>query len=730
MADYDTASSPISELLHAPRNKEEKLQLVSNVWDYVSKSRYGLHYVIKESMHMVAGQQWIRFNQAQNSFDRHSLEEWVPTPTTNYLVETFDYIKDLFTSGDIGPTVDPSTRDQEDIDRAKAAQRILRSEFERLDSETELLGNAASWLALTGNAVLFSTWNGLHGDLVKIPRMKMRKEAVTYDIMRCPSCGWSERAEVAPERCASCSDFMVGDTAVERDLITDKPIYETHEEQHTDKAGKPVFDEVRLGNLEEHVVNLLNFYPQPTREWKDIRYAIETDVMDIDRVKDLFGSKAKNVTAENIHVDDWAGAFSLKMTADQNLEDSDINESDKCIVKIFRHVPDRRFKRGKLIICTHDTILFDGDLDSCDGKLPYTLIKYRDVPGSFWGQGPIPDQLPSQKRINAIDSNIVQNRKQMVNPQWLIPEGAGISRVSGRAGLVLRWSPHSTGGYKPEKVPGVPLPQQVLGEREQTRQDMRSISGIHELMQGQLPSGSSGLETGAAVEFIFERAYKRFGVAIRQWRGGLAEHFHRNLKILEKYLEEDRIVRVLGDNSELESYYYSNSDFFNTEDMVVRTGVGLQGSDVAYQQRIMQAAQQGLLGNIQAPVIRGKILEKLDIEGFDSEYVLDAKKARRVLMALRDQKEPDPILPQIDNHAIQFTILRDFMLSSDFYKLNDEIKASIQERAQQHQQIMQQQQQQVMQAAQATKGAGDQAAQAVQDSGAMGQQGVPTQGVQ
>ena len=215
---------------------------------------------------------------------------------------------------------------------------------------------------------------------------------------------------------------------------------------------------------------------------------------------------------------------------------------------------------------------------------------------------------------------------------------------------------------------------------------MRSISGIHEIMQGQLPSGSSGLETGAAVEFIFERAYKRFGVAIRQWRGGLAEHFHRNLKILEKYWEEDRIVRVLGENSELESYYYSNSDFFNTEDMVVRTGVGLQGSDVAYQQRIMQAAQQGLLGN--------------------------------------------PILPTIDNHAIQFSILRDFMLSSDFYKLNEEIQASIQQRAQEHQQIMQQQQQQVMQAAQATKGAGDQAAQAVQDSGAMGQQGVPTQGVQ
>ena len=141
----------------------------------------------------------------------------------------------------------------------------------------------------------------------------------------------------------------------------------------------------------------------------------------------------------------------------------------------------------------------------------------------------------------------------------------------------------------------------------------------------------------------------------------------------------------------------------------------------------MQASQQGLLGDIRQPEIRGKILEKLDIEGFDSEYVLDAKKARRVLMALRDGEEPDPILPNIDNHTVQFTIFRDFMLQSDFYSLEEEVQQAIQERAGQHQQIMQQQQQQVMQAAQATKGAGDQAAQAVADTGAMGQQNVPTQ---
>ena len=57
------------------------------------------------------------------------------------------------------------------------------------------------------------------------------------------------------------------------------------------------------GNIEEHVVNLLNWYPQPTRNMESVRYVCEVDPMDIDRIKDLFGSKARDVAADALDLE-------------------------------------------------------------------------------------------------------------------------------------------------------------------------------------------------------------------------------------------------------------------------------------------------------------------------------------------------------------------------------------------------------------------------------------------
>jgi hypothetical protein len=725
------SGSPISSLAKAPTSKEDLLGLSNDVFEHAKKGRHAFEYRIKEAMHFLAGDQWIQYLPHTNTFARQKLDDWVPTPITNLLIEHFDYIVDLFTAGDPGPSVRPATRNQDDIDRAQAAERALRSEFERLKSADKLLGPAAGWLTLTGNCVLSSVWNGTKGDKIRLPKMKVMKEAVTYEVGECPECGYTEQIAIAPERCPTCAERgqdvpMRTGTKVETDPMTGQTTYDTWEEQE-EKDGAPVYDELVVGQLEEHCLNLLNWFPQPCRDPDDMRWDIETDPMNIDRIKDLFGTKAKDVVSEHIRAERSGASPFLSILSDtaSYMRDQQA-DTDNALVKIFRHIPDHRFPKGKLVISTRDTLLYSGDLDASDGNLPRTLIRYRQVPGQFWGMGPIIDAISGQKRLNAIDSNIVQNRKQMVNPQWLVPEGAGMSRVSGASGVVNRWSPHASGGFKPERLRGESLPNQVFQERTETQQGMRAATGLHEAMQGSLPTGSSGLETGAAVEFLFERAYKRFGQPMRNWRAGLATHFHRNLLHLNDNWDEQRLVRVLGENSELESYYYQGSDFQGAEDMVIHTGVGMKGSDVAYQQRIMKVAELGFLGDTRRPEVRGKILEHLQIEGFDHEYLLDAKKARRVLQALKDGKEPNPILPAIDNHAIAFSILREFMLKSDFYALDEQRQQAIIERGMQHQQIMQQEQQRVMQAAQASKGAPEQSGQAIEASGAMGPQGIPT----
>jgi hypothetical protein len=725
MARDAPGTNPIHSLEKVPSKKEDLVSFLGDVWTYVKAGRTQFDYRIQELRYFLAGEQWIRHNPTFNRFERHALDDWVPTPVTNFLAQHYDYLCEVFTAGDPYPEVDPATRDLVDVDAAKAARRVLQSEFLRLRSDARLIQPAVGWLVLCGNAVLASFWNARAGDRIARPRTELAERPMMQDAALCSSCGYSEPAIMGRERCPQCGGVLVAPEGEKMPAIGESgaPLSETFERPVLGERGEPVSDEYTVGNLEERVVNLLQFFPQPCADMADCRYVVEAQPMDLDALRDLFGTKASKQMAEALDIQEWDTSFAGVNSNAQMLNTRE-QKRDKVLVKFLRHIPDHRFKRGLLVIGTRDTLYYKGDLDSADDSLGYTHIRYREIPGVFWGVGPAGDILPQQKRINAIDSSIVQNRKQMVSPQWLVPDGSGLTHVDGRSGLVNRWNPSTSAGFKPERLPGVPLPQAVLAEKSGEIAAMMQVSGITEVMSGQLPTGSSGLETGAAVENLYEAAYKRFRNAGERWRSGLAHHFQRNLMLVAANWDEPRLVRVLGENKELETYSYAGADLTRAQDMIVRTTLGTRTSTVLHQRRIMDAAKAGLLGNLADPSVRGRVLEQLDIAGFEDEYVADARKARRVLRALRDGDEAPAILPT-DNHVIQYEVIREFTLTTEFEQLDQERQQMILKRAMQHKQVAVQEQQQAMQAAVAAKGTDQRTSAAVAQSGAMGGAAVP-----
>ena len=714
MEKQSASGSPVSSLQKAPKTEEDLNAFAEDVWGYVSDSRLNLEYRIKEAIHFLAGDQWVKYQPHSQNFQQHSLDEWIPTPVTNYLVKYFDRIVDLFVSGDMAEIVDSATKDQSDVESAQAALRMLHAEFIRLKTETNLYIPAAGWLTLAGSCAISATWNGRAGRDIKSPKMKMGERNVEKDILSCVDCGYKDEVYLSPTECPQCGGAMVSDKAYALDMSTGMPLKEKYQEQAKDKNGDPAYNKFSVGEIEERVCNLLNWYPMPTRKWEDCRYVMETDPMDLDQLRSIFGNKAKEVIAEDLELTDWQGVHGSSTQSYSGTQSE--KDKDRVKVKWLRHIPDKRWPDGLLLITAGDKVMYKGDLDSCDGELPYSFMKYREIPGVFWGGSMFQDVLPMMKRINAIDSHIVQNRKQMVSAQWLVPEGSAISHIDGRSGLIIRWSPSTTAGFKPEKVMGTPVSQQVLNEREQTISDMEEVSGAREILQGDTPPGP---ETGAAIERLQEQAFRRFKPAISRWRQGLADHAKRKLQLIEKYWDEPRMVRTTGENKETQSEYLSKANLKNAEDMEIRVSVGLDFSDASKRERITNALGNGLLGDPADPSIRGKVLDKLGIEGFEAEYLLDAKKARRTLLALQKGEDPPPILP-VDNHGIQFQIFRDHMLTSEYENEPEPTKQAILARAMEHQEALNQEQEQVMAAAEATKGAGDQAANAVAQSGAMG----------
>lgn len=707
--------TPVSEF-EKPKSVEETVALVQNTHTYLKGFKRILERHWREAILFISGEQWVRYEAVTNRFSRHTLEGWVPTPTTDYLTKPYDRIIDILTAPTFKPIARPPTQDQSDVDASQATQRILRDIYDRLQTG-ELHLDAASWLVATGNCVLYSNWDKDAGVTQRRLREKMITSPLTEEVAGCVECGQGFPPQAVGQMCPSCGRGALSPREEPQVGDDGEQLYDIRLEKERDADGRLKYKEFKAGDIEEAAVNLFNFYPQPRDDFSKVMYVDEVVPMDLDEIRDIFGSKARNVVAEDIEVDS-SGHF-ISTGKSHYYSESMEKKRSMANVHYFRHVPSDKFSDGKYIVTIGSELMHDDNLEShLDGSLPYEHVPYRKIPGEMWGVGPMHSGIPVQKRVNAIDSNVILNRKTMLNPQWLLPQGSGVSFIDGRPGLLIRFNPHNTGGIYPNKVKGEGLPGDIYREREQAHTDLEEIFGTAEVLTGQAPTG---VEAGVALNLLQEQAYRRFGPLMKRWQGALSRHERRKAYIAKKKYKDYRLVRVLGENQEMEAFHYRGADIGNTVDVVVEVERGVLHSESARQQKTIMAADKGWLGDPRQPNVRAKLLEVLGVEGFETEYVLDAKKAMRLLQRMKDGEQVPPPLP-FDVHPIHFQVLSDFTKTSEFEQLSEAIQQVILQRAGQHQQAMQQQAQQAMAAAEAAKGSSEEVSDKVAESGAFGNQ--------
>jgi hypothetical protein len=695
---------PTANLTKPPSSKEDVLSLVERTESYVKPFKEALERQWVENILFLTGEHWVRFNTLTNRFTRHQLEGWVPTPSTNYMVKHYDRAIDLFTSPDWTPRGKPASESQNDIDAAEHSSRMLRHLRRTLHSDLKYL-DAASWFLLTGNVFFYANWDPQANVVVRRPEEILKQTPLILPRAVCQNCRDVFRASFNRQRCPTCQQGItqLEDTPM---LGADGLVLQSSETVPVlDKDGKQKFKEFSLGEVDEAIPNVFNIFPQPRERWEDVMYIMEEVVFDLDELADTFGSDAvKDIAPENILSERLSG-FGTSAGNKSDYFNTHSQLQNMVRVKYYRHIAGEKFPDGQYIIEANKKVLHHGDIDTVDGQLPYEHAKYRHISGEMWGVSPFSDVVPLQKRINSIDSSIILNRKTMLNPQWTIPQGSGVTKIDGRPGLLVRYNPHNTGGAKPEVKPGVGLPADIIQERAQAVTDMEEVFGTQEILGGQAPQG---IEAGVALNIIAEQAFKRFGGAVKRWRKALARHEKRKLLIMKEFYEEERLIEVGGENTETELFHLSGADIGNTTDVIVEMEQGANFSKAAQDQRLLSAVQMGLLGDVRRPEIAGKILEKLDIEGFDSEFTLDAKKARRELVKLKNGEEVAPP-NQFDNHQIHFVEETDFIKTSDFENLDPQIQQRIMEHTQQHLAAIQQAQAQAQQAALAAKGSSENA---------------------
>lgn len=248
--------------------------------------------------------------------------------------------------------------------------------------------------------------------------------------------------------------------------------------------------------------------------------------------------------------------------------------------------PNRKFPDGAWAIWYNDKIKVSETVkDSPYHDFPYVMFSADIVPGRFW-PGPTTSQLRGpQTDLNKLQSQIRENAIRIGNPAVAISREANV-KWTGKSGERVYYN-DVVSNPLPTFIAPPEVPVYVREEIERIERSITEISGIHDISNGQVPTG---VTAASAINLLQEADNTRMGPEIQLMEKTLAIAGEYILKVLAKFAPDERTVRIAGEDGKWDITKWRAKTLSNIMGVEVQAGSGLPTSKAA-----RQAAMQELL---------------------------------------------------------------------------------------------------------------------------------------
>jgi len=575
----------------------KEIQDVSGGWLYELRRQWAINKAVR------IGQQYARFDGGQartgaarkNSKNRVRLSVNVIHPVVQTFIALLLKTKPAL-------YVMPATGDIDDRDRAKVAEKILDHEWRANGMDSQLVA-LAGWLFETGAAFTETWWDPTSGG---IQEAKDEQGNPLYD----PDSG-----KLLVDKNGKPLRYALGRTRI----ATVPPF------QITADLNAMTWDEINW-------VNRGRMMPlsEIRRRWWWGQF-VNPEPFDVNNSVE---SQFNRLTAANS-----SGDFG---TLQGRSEWARVNT---CYVRPGQRVGDRIYEDGALIIeCQGmghiERIPFE-DAPGYDPQVdwnPFTMFRCYEV-GRFWPMGVIDNVWPINKEINRLESGIMEWVGTSVYPKWLLPSGCGVTdkQLTREAGEKVRYN--QTAG-PPKMVDMPPLPATVMQMLQHMHENVDTVSSQHGPSRGQAPSN---IKSGIGLSLLQEQDATDMGPITTLFEGSLAQLGRQILLRDSQFWKEDRLVRVMGKNRQIEVFRFSSADLGGNVDVHVEAGSGLPKSKAAQQSYAKVLVELGLYSPM-IPDQRRKLLQIM--ETGDVGEVFDTSKDRRRAQFENDLMVKGLVMPQ------------------------------------------------------------------------------------
>lgn len=433
---------------------------------------------------------------------------------------------------------------------------------------------------------------------------------------------------------------------------------------------------LRTGDIEVSVLSPFEIYPDSVNNENidDCQSIIHAKAYHIDEIKRIYNVDVKgediNVfSLENV----GTGLGGLGYNSYATKIVSGIKSNHALVIEKYEK-PSKDYPNGRFIIIAGNTLVYNGELpfvNRIDGTRGFPFIKQVSIEqaGSFWGTGIVERLIPVQRAYNAVKNRKHEflNRISMgvltvedgsVDLDNLEEEGLSPGKI-----LVYR-----QGSNAPRFMSANSVPTDFEREEQALLAEFMTISGVSDILNS---SSTYTNLSGVALQLLIEQDESRISPTSDKIKECTKELGGQILRLYKQFATVPRLLKVAGDNGELELEYFNASDI-TSEDIVFESDSEISESLAQRRSMVFDLLNAGLLADENGKLSNRMRLKALDLLGFgiwenaQDLNELHTKKASAENVDLANQK--DVKVCEIDNHDLHIQEHISYMLGCDYKK--------------------------------------------------------------
>lgn len=441
--------------------------------------------------------------------DRSQFDNLVAKSSDNQLIQPVENVTAMLTKTRPHPRVEPNSNLPEDADAAAIAELLLDLVWERpLNMPAKL--EAAAKLACTSSTVAIEVEYGDTDIPISVPetRTAFRRDPLAQgQTFRTSYDEGHDHAYIEGEGTTAPSDEDGHTHQIPTRGGRTRRDDTGHTHQLTSRVG--VVEETgaeTVGykqDIQARVWSSFHINPDPGATCPDeMVWIMRSSFEDIDNIWDLFNKDEEGFFPENLekmHAIHTSKNLLYWFSKVQDIIDSPQyyqhgagltshrmgggDAPNQVLFTVVDVKPTKEFPRGRTLIMAGDQLIYAGQARAWTEKYPwrwhpYAFFGWFKMPGRFWHIPLLTQLVPLQKKINAIDALVAANRQYMALGQYWNPSHAKVpdGYFSGFPGMSIPYT-DVPGMRRPERVEHVPLPSELLVERDQLKQAIQIIAG-------------------------------------------------------------------------------------------------------------------------------------------------------------------------------------------------------------------------------------------------------------